>query len=573
VTTEPSAAEPLPANGRPAPPPQDDDGGDGGGTAGSSLLRSGAIMALGTVVSRVTGFLRTAVLVMALGTVALGDAYNVANTVPNIVYDLMLGGILTSVVVPLIVQSRERDRRYGEEYEQRLFTGAVIFLALLTIVAVLLAPVFISLYGNGFQGEQRELAILFARFFLPQIFFYGVGAFAGAILNARGRFGAPMWAPVLNNVVVIGIGVVFLLISTGKVDPGTITDGQTRLLAIGTTGGIVLQTLALWPSLRAAGFRWRPRLDFQSGEIGTIVRMAGWTLVYVLATQTAFAVVTALSTEAGNRGIKEGIAYGVGYTPYFNAYQLFQLPYAIVGVSVITALLPRMSEHAAEERRDLVRSDFSSGLRLSSVIIIPAAVLMFVLGDEVTTVLFAHGNTSQADALMIADVLRAMAVALVPYSAYQLMLRVFYAYRDTRTPAFIAMITVTTNIALAFVMFAVLPTERIVVGIALGVAIANAVGALVSWGVLRWRLGGLDGRRIVISYLKLGGAMVPGLIFAFAVHEIIATYVGTSFGPAVISLVIATFGGTLCYLVAARLLRAQEVQTMLSTVAGRLPGR
>jgi putative peptidoglycan lipid II flippase len=569
VTTEPSAAEPLPTNGRPAPAPQD----DGGGTAGSSLLRSGAIMAIGTVVSRVTGFLRTAVLVMALGTAALGDAYNVANTIPNIVYDLLLGGILTSVIVPLIVQSRERDRRYGEEYEQRLFTGAVIFLALLTITAVLLAPMFISLYGNGFRAEQRELAVLFARFFLPQIFFYGVGAFAGAILNARGRFGAPMWAPVLNNVVVIGIGLVFLLISTGKVNPGTITDGQIQLLALGTTGGIVLQTVALWPSLRAAGFRWRPRLDFQHGEIGAIARMAGWTLVYVIATQTAFAVITALSTEAGDRGIREGIAYGVGYTPYFNAYQLFQLPYAIVGVSVITALLPRMSEHAAEERRDLVRSDFSSGLRLSSVIIIPAAVLMFVLGEEVTTVLFAHGNTSQADALMIADVLRAMAVALVPYSAYQLMLRVFYAYRDTRTPAFIALITVTTNIALAFVMFAVLPTERIVVGIAAGVAVSNAVGVLVSWGVLRWRLGGLDGRRILGSHVRLGIAMVPALIFAFAVHEIIATYVGTSFGPAVLSLVIGGSGGTLCYLVAARLLRVQEVQTMLRTVAGRLPGR
>jgi putative peptidoglycan lipid II flippase len=568
VTTEPSAAEPFPANGQPAPS-QD----DGDGTAGSSLLRSGAIMALGTVVSRVTGFLRTAVLVMALGTAALGDAYNVANTVPNIVYDLLLGGILTSVIVPLIVQSRERDRRYGEEYEQRLFTGAVIFLAVLTIIAVLLAPMMISLYGNGFKGEQRELAVLFARFFLPQIFFYGVGAFAGAILNVRGRFGAPMWAPVLNNVVVIVIGVIFLLVSTGKVNPGTITEGQTQLLALGTTGGILLQTVALWPSLRAAGFRWRPRLDFQHGEIGSIGRMAGWTLVYVLATQTAFAVITALSTEAGDRGLREGIAYGVGYTPYFNAYQLFQLPYAIVGVSVITALLPRMSEHAAEERRDLVRSDFSSGLRLSSVIIVPAAVLMFVLGEEVTTVLFAHGNTSHADALMIADVLRAMAVALVPYSAYQLMLRVFYAYRDTRTPAFIALITVTTNIALAFVMFAVLPTERIVVGIALGVAVSNAVGALVCWGVLRWRLGGLDGRRILASHVKLGVAMVPALIFAFAVHEIIGTYVGTSSGPAVISLVIGGFGGALCYLVAARLLRVQEVQTLLRTVAGRLPGR
>jgi putative peptidoglycan lipid II flippase len=569
VTTEPSAAEPLPANGRPAVPPPDDEG----GPAGPSLLRSGAIMAIGTVVSRVTGFLRTAVLVMALGTAALGDAYNVANTVPNIIYDLLLGGILTSVVVPLIVQSRERDRRYGEAYEQRLFTGAVIFLAVLTLIAVLLAPVFISLYGNGFKSEQRDLAVLFARFFLPQIFFYGVGAFAGAILNARGRFGAPMWAPVLNNVVVIAIGIVFLLISTGKVDPGSVTSGQTRLLALGTTGGIVLQTLALWPSLRAAGFRWRPRLDFQHGEIGAIGRMAGWTLVYVIATQTAFAVITALSTEAGDRGIREGITYGVGYTPYFNAYQLFQLPYAIVGVSVITALLPRMSEHAAEERRELVRSDFSSGLRLSSVIILPAAVLMFVLSDEVTTVLFAHGNASRADALLIANVLRAMAVALVPYSAYQLMLRVFYAYRDTRTPAFIALITVTVNIAMAFVMFTVLPTEKIVVGIALGVAVANAVGALVCWGVLRWRLGGLDGRRILAAHVKLGIAMVPALIFAFTVHEIIGTYVGTSLGPAVISLVIGGSGGSLCYLVAARLLRVQEVQSLLRTVAGRLPGR
>jgi putative peptidoglycan lipid II flippase len=590
VTTEPPAAEPLPAHGQPAGPPRglpseqpgvprpatagDGAGGGGdGGTSGHSLLRSSAVMAIGTVVSRVTGFLRTAVLVMALGTAALGDAYNVANTVPNIVYDLLLGGILTSVVVPLIVQSRERDRKYGEEYEQRLFTGAVIFLAALTIIAVLFAPMFISLYGNGFKGEQHDLAVLFARFFLPQIFFYGVGAFAGAILNARGRFAAPMWTPVLNNLVVIGIGVVFLLVTTGKVDPATITQEETRLLALGTTGGIVLQTLALWPSLRAAGFRWRPRLDFQHGEIHSIGRMAGWTLVYVLATQTAFAVITALSTEAGDRGIREGVKYGVGYTPYFNAYQLFQLPYAIVGVSVITALLPRMSEHAAEERRDLVRSDFSAGLRLSSVIIVPAAVLMFVLGGEVATVLFAHGNTSHADAQQIANVLRAMAIALVPYSAYQLMLRVFYAFRDTRTPAFIALITVTTNIAMAFVMFAALPTEKIIVGIALGVAVANAVGALVCWGVLRWRLGGLDGGRILRAHLKLGAAVVPALIFAFAVHEIFGTYVGTGFGPATMALVVGGAGGGLIYLITARLLGVQEVQTLLRTIAGRLPGR
>jgi putative peptidoglycan lipid II flippase len=393
------------------------------------------------------------------------------------------------------------------------------------------------------------------------------------MLNVRGRFGPPMWTPVLNNVVVIVIGIVFLLTTTGKVAPDTITSAQKQLLAIGTTGGIVLQTVALWPFLRAAGWHWRPRLDFQKGEIGAIGRMAGWTLVYVLATQTAFAVITALSTAAGDRGIREGVGYGVGYTPYFNAYQLFQLPYAIVGVSVITALLPRMSEHAAEERRELVRSDFSSGLRLSSVIIVPAAALMFVLADEVTTVLFAHGNTSQADALAIGSVLRAFAVALVPYSAYQLMLRVFYAFRDTRTPAFIALITVTTNITLAFITFAILPTDKIIVGIAVGVAIANAIGAFVCWGVLRWRLGGLDGRRILAAHVKLGIAMVPGLIFAFAVHEIFARYVGMGFVPAIASLVIGSAGGLLLYFVAARLLRAREVQTLLQTVAGRLPGR
>jgi putative peptidoglycan lipid II flippase len=545
----------------------------GSGPKRASLMRSGAIMALGTITSRVTGFLRTAVLVVALGTAALGDAYNVANTVPNIVYDLLLGGILTSVIVPLIVQSREHDQRYGEQYEQRLFTGAVIFLGGLTVVAVLLAPVLISVYGNGFKGEQRELAVLFAWFFLPQIFFYGVGAFAGAILNTRGRFGPPMWTPVLNNIVVIVIGLVFLLITTGKVEPGTITTAQTLLLALGTTGGIVLQTVALWPFLRRAGFRWRPRLDFQRGEIGAIGRMAGWTLGYVIATQIAFAVMTALSTEAGDRGIREGIGYGVGFTPYFNAYLLFQLPYAIVGVSVITALLPRMSEHAAEERRELVRSDFSAGLRLSSVIIVPAAVLMFVLADEIATVLFAHGNTSRADALMIANVLRALAIALVPYSAYQLMLRVFYAYRDTRTPTFVALITVTTNITIAFVAFTVLPTERIIVGIAGGVAFANTVGALVCWGVLRWRLRGMDGRRILKTHARLAVAMIPGLIFAFAVHEIFATYVGTGFVHSAIALVVAGVGGTVLYVIAARLLRVAEVNTLISTVAGRLPGR
>jgi putative peptidoglycan lipid II flippase len=565
----PEADPSLGNSGAPETSPPTESAGPGG--KASSLVRSGMIMALGTIASRVTGFLRTAVIVAALGTGLLANAYNTANTIPNLIYDLLLGGILTSVIVPLIVRARERDPEYGRQFEQRLFTLAVFFLGGLTVVATLLAPILINMLGSGFSGDQRELAVLFSWFFLPQIFFYGVGAFAGAILNTRNRFAAPMWAPVLNNVVVIVVGVMFLLTASGKVDPSSISGTQVHLLALGTTGGIVLQTIALWPSLRAAGFRWRPRFDFQRGELGEAGRMAGWTLMYVVATQIGFMVTTNLLNSAGVRGQAEGIGEGFGYTPYFNAYQLFQLPYAIVAVSVITALLPRMSEHAAEGRRELVRDDFSSGLRLSAVVMLPAAALMFVLGPEIATVLFAHGNTTHADALVIANVLQMMAIALVPFSTYQLMLRVFYAFGDTRTPAFISLATVGTNIAVALTVYELLPTRRIVVGVAGGFALANIVGTVVCWAVLRWRLGGMDGRRVLGGHVKLLIAVWPLIGFAFATHKIADAWIGTASAlPALGVLIAGTAGGGALYLTFARLLRVGEVETLVGTLTSRL---
>ncbi|WP_255220388.1 murein biosynthesis integral membrane protein MurJ [Actinomadura chibensis] len=537
-------------------------------------MRSGAIMAVGTLASRVTGFLRTAVIVAALGTGLLGNAYNTANTIPNQIYDLLLGGILTSVVVPLLVQAKERDRAYGDRYEQRVFTLAVIGLGVLTVVAILCAPLFIDVLAGSYSGDQRKVAILFAQFFLPQIFFYGVGAFAGAILNTRGSFGAPMWAPVLNNLVVIAVGGTFLAITSGRIDPSNISDGQLMLLSIGTTGGIVLQTVALWPSLRRVGFRWRPRLDFQRGEIGTVGRMAGWTLLYVVATQCGLAVVTALANRAGTLADKQGLGEGYGYTPYFNGYQLFQLPYAIVGVSVITALLPRMSRFAAEGKTADVRAAFSSGLRLSSVIIMPAAALMLVLGPEITTVLFAHGNTSPADALVIARVMQMFAIALVPFSTYQLMLRVFYAHGDTRTPALVGLVSVTSNIIVAVTAYSVLDVKWIVVGIAGGFAITNMVGTLTCWLVLRRKLGGIDGRRIVGGHLKLLVAIWPLVGFAYATRTV-ADAAGDTANllPALAALVVGSAGGGLLYVLFAKLMRVDEIQTAISTFASRLPGR
>jgi putative peptidoglycan lipid II flippase len=549
----------------------------------SGLLRSSAVMATGTLASRVTGFLRTAALVAALGTQGLGDAYNVAYQIPFTVYDLLLGGILVSVIVPLIVRARERERTVGREvgsrppvrglettqYEQRLLTLAMAVLGAIAVLGVLLAPWLISLYGGGLTGHERDLAVTLTRFFLPQVFFFGIGAFGGAILNVRGRFGAPMWTPVINNIVVIGVAGIFIAIAAHGVGPETITVGEVRLLGLGTTAGIVLQTAGLLVSLHTAGFRWRLRLDFRGGELREVGRMAGWTIVYVLATQAAFVMITNLATRAGRQGRLEGLA-GVGFAPYFNAYQLFQLPYAIVAVSVITALLPRMSTHAAERRFGAVRDDFSTGLRTAAVLLIPGAILLFVLGAEVSTVVFAHHNTSTGDALVIANVLRGFAVALVPFAAFQLMLRVFYALGDTRTPALLAVLNAMVSVVLNLMVFALLPTGQVITGMAVAFGAAYLIGAFAAWWILRGRMGGLDGRRILRTHGLLTAAAFPGCVAAYAVHSLVDALWGDGQSPALLSLAAGSALFGVLYLQFAQVLRISELESLHTQIRGRL---
>jgi putative peptidoglycan lipid II flippase len=537
------------------------------------LLRSSAVMALGTVASRLLGFVRNAVIVIALGTGLLGDTYNVANTFPNVVYDMLLGGVLTAVHVPMLVRALEKDRAYGEEYEARLLTIVLGGLLALTGVAMLAAPLLVDLYASGFTPDQHRLAVIFALFFLPQIFFYGVGALAGASLNARGSFAAPMWTPVLNSVVVIVVGVMFLIVSGSGVTPGGITHGEITLLAGGTTLGIVVQTVAMWPSLRAVGFRFRPRFDFRREELAPVGGMALWTLLYVAIMQVGFVVNTNIAVRAQVRGEHEHLGYGVGLTPWNNAYLLFQLPYAIVGVSVMTALLPRMSRHAAESRFDLVRQDLSSGLNLSSVIIVPSAALLFALSPELVTAFFAHGSTNLADGLMIANVVQAFALALVPFAIFQLLLRVFYSLADTRTPALIAIGNIAVSITLALIGYATLPTNMIVEGIAIALGISWAVGCAVAGRILSRRMAGLGGRQIVRTHVKIAVASMPAFIFALGVHELFVKLFYYETITSIVALIIGGAGAAVLYVLVARRLRIAEVETLAGTLMRRLPGR
>ena len=535
------------------------------GSSGDGLGRSARLMAVGTIASRGTGFLRTAVLGAVLGVGAVGDAFNLANTAPNIVYELLLGGVLTSVVVPLLVRAARSDGDHGEAYAQRLLSLVVLVLGGAALLLVAAAPLVVDLYGGDLSPEARDLAVVLARFLLPQVLFYGAGAVMGAYLNTRGRFGPPMWAPVLNNVVVIATGVVFALMpGPERPEPGTVTDAQVTVLGIGVTLGILAQTVALVPALRATGFRLRPRLDLRGSGLGTAARLARWVVLYTLANQVAYLVVVRLSTRAGE------LSEGRGYSAYTYAFVLWQLPHAIVAVSIITALLPGLSRAAADGRTADLRASLARGLRLTVCVLIPAAVVFVVLGREIATLVFARLNISVDQARFIGVLLGVFAVGLVPFSVYQLQLRAFYALQDTRTPTLIQLVVNVTMVGVDVLLYLALPDDLKVVGLAAGHAASFVAGAVVCSLVLSRRIGGLDGAAVVRTAVRCLVAVAPPAALALLTAVLLVDALGQGTTAA---LVVVVAGGAVLaggYLLLTRRMRVQEVDEIVGPVLRRL---
>ena len=538
-----------------------------------NLTRSSQVMALGTLASRLTGFLRTFVFVYALGAGALANAYNNANTLPNTVYYLFLGGIFTSVVVPLLVKAAKEDPDRGEAYAERIFSLGVIALLSVTVIATALAAPLVDLYAGNIKGTpqlnaEHHVMVLFAYFFIPQIFFYGMDSLLGAILNTRGRFGANMWTPVINNVVVIAVGALFV-VTTGlqPKNPAdmTISPDGVKLLGIGTTLGIVIQSVALFPVLRRAGFSMRLRSDLRRAEISVIGGMAGWMLFYVASQWLGNLVVQRVANAASSHGAPDN-----GISAYSYAWQLFQLPYAVVGISVISALLPRMSGHATDRRYSLVREDFSTGVRLASVIVVPAAVFLAVLGAPLCEFLFAHGSNSPQSARYIGEVFAMFALGLVPFMLTQLQLRVFYSFQESRTPAIIGMVMLVVGVIGDLVVYKILVPGRVVVGLAAAYDLMTLTGAVLAWPLLLRRVGSLDGWRITRSLVRMFLATLPGLVFAFATMAVVGSVLhspGVLYG--FVSTVIGGAGALLLYAFCARLLGIEEFRTLMRSVASR----
>jgi putative peptidoglycan lipid II flippase len=556
----------VPASGGPGRGPEGP-GPEGPGPEGPSLTRSSGIMALGTLASRGTGFLRTLVTVYALGYTLVANAYNNANTLPNAVYDLMLGGILSAVVVPLLVTAAKRNRDAGEAYSQRMFTLATIALFGLTLVATLAAALLVGLYAHALTGAERHLTVIFAYFFIPQIFFYGVSSMAGGILNARGSFAAPMWTPVLNNIVVIVVLLMFMATGGIGANPADISTAQVQLLGFGTTLGIIVQTAALIPALRRVGFRWRPRFDFRRAEVTEIRRMAAPLFGYIVTTQVSFLVVQNVANAASTH-----VSYD-SFSTYTYAWMLFQLPYAVVGVSVITALLPRMSAHAAERQFPLVRSDFSTGVRLASAVVVPAALLLLVLGPPLAEFLFgiAHGgSTTVAENRYTGEVFGAFSLFLVPYMMFQLLLRVFYALHDSRTPMFIGVATMIVNSGASLLALYLLPAGHVVAGLGVAFGLGNLAGTLLAWRIASRKLGGLAGHEISRTLVRMHLAALPALLFAWAVTFMVGVLLAAGPAYGLVTVVLGGGGGLFLYFLFCRALHVREVTDLLGAVRARL---
>ncbi|SKA13903.1 putative peptidoglycan lipid II flippase [Marinactinospora thermotolerans DSM 45154] len=537
------------------------------------MMRSSAVMAVGTLVSRVTGFVRTIVLAAALGTHLLGDAYNAANTIPFVINDLLIGGLMASVIVPLLVKRRKRDADGGKATEDRLFTGALVLLVVMTTVAILVAEWLVRAYASGFEPRQAEVSVILARYLLVQILFVGMSGLISAMLNTRDKFGAPVWAPVLNNLVIIAVGATFLMVSGPGRTPDTVTDSELLLLGAGTACGMVLQTIVLVGSLWRSGYRWRPRLDLRGSGLGEAVRTAGWMMVYTCMTQVNFLITTNIASRAGVASVESGAEVGAGITAYNYAYQLFQLPYAIIAVSLITVLLPQMSDFAADRRWDEVRGGFSRTLRVSALVLVPLSLAIALYAVQVSVLVFARGNTSTADAANIGTVLAVMSLGLVPFTIFQLMLRVFYALSDTRTPALLGLGNVVVHGVLAVTAYLVLPPSQVVVGVAGGFMVSYLTGLLIGGAVLSRRLGGLDGRRILGSLLRLYLASVPCVAAGAGVLWFFTDRFGEGLVTNIGAPVVGCLVGGLLFLAFAKLLRIRELDSVVELVRSKVGRR
>ena len=550
-----------------------------------ALLGPSTVMATGTVVSRITGIARDIALAAALGFYLVSDAYSLGNSLPTIIYILVVGGALNAVFIPQLVRRMEKDDDGGNAYADRLITLTGSVLLALSILAVVAAPWIVDLYTPAdYPQSQYDLTVAFARLCLPQIFFYGAYTMLSQVLNARGTFGAPMFAPIANNVVAITTFVLFIIVAgTSAAADGALTTGQVLLLGIGTTAGVVVQAAILVPVLGRAGYRWRPRFDWKGQGLGKAAKLAGWTVGLVLVNQITYIVITRLAAQANVDAAASG-ATAAGITTYQKAHLVFMLPHSVITISIVTALLPALSRLAHEGKLKEVGEDVAGAMRLVAALVVPIAAMLFVLGSDVSVLLFGYGAATTDQAAVMGDVVSIFMIGLVPFTLFYVLLRGFYAMEDTRTPFVVTVIFSVIMLALVLWLFAFLTDLGVtsaggpqIAGIALGYVLAYWCGFVVLWWWLAHRLGSLQSGAtawVLLRLLIAGGiaVLVAGLTRTATLDLLISDGLNTQLTSLVL-IMTAVIVGVPTFFFAAWLLRVREVSAAVAMMKSRVVRR
>jgi len=529
----------------------------------SGIGRASVLIGAGTIVSRLTGFLRTVVLITAVGaTTDAGNAFAIANQLPNNIYAIISTGLLTAVVVPQIVKAAAHDDG-GRAFVSKLFTLGTVVLLATTAVAVVAAPLLVQLYAPGFSPEQQALTIAFAYWCLPQILFFGLYALVGESLNARRVYGPFTWAPIVNNVVSIAGFLLFIQLF-GAGQPSTQWSPEMIALMGGTaTLGIVVQAGILFAFWRRTGLHVRPDFRWRGVGLGQIGRLAGWTFLMVVAGQLAGIVQSRVLSL-----VPQGDA---GVLVSQSAWLLFMLPYSIIVLSIGTPYFTQLSEHAAAGRDDDVRGDVGRSIRTLGLFVVVATAALAVAAVPAARIF--TGSTSEAVAA--AQVLLCFLVGLVPLAVLFVIQRTFYAYDDTRTPFFFTLLQCVLVVITALVASWTLPLSLLAAGVALGQSLSSLVQVIVATWLLQRRLGGLRIGRWMLSLARFALAALPaagagwltflllGGVEGWTVSDKLLGAVGTAI---IGSVVLVVYVGFLA------LLRAPELGPALALARRMLPG-
>lgn len=515
----------------------------------SGLFRSNLVVAAGTALSRITGLLRVFVFAAVIGQTALADAYALANETPNIVYDLLIGGVLSATLVPLFTSFLGDDEREPDDHATNVvITVAATLMVVLTIVAVVAAPLVFRLYSIEVSdavdvATYRSVGTTLTRIFLLQILFYGLTGLANGYLNARRHFLAAAWSPVLPNLIII----VTLLSLPGAGETAwtledVLTNDRLRLtLGFGATIGIASMAMIVVPATVRAGLRFRPAWDWRHPAVKKLLTLSGWTIGFVVANQVALLVVRNLAAGEG-----EGIVKA-----YFDAFVWFVLPHGLLAVSIATTFQPEMARAVSGRDRPGFVHHTSLGTRLIVLLTVPAAAGMFVLRDPIIG-LMQRGQFDATDAFNTSRALAGLSIGLVGFSVYLFTLRGFYAHQDTRTPFVLNVGENLLNIVLAVILIG----RWGVLGLGLAYAFAYVLSSIWALRVLSYKVRGLDLRSIWNSVWRM---LLAGVLMAEAIW-FVTRGVGTDTGwSAIAQIVVGGLVGVIVYLLVLFALDAREL--------------